>query len=814
MLQCRLCPPPLSTSPSGSFSPSGLAATSPTASARLANMTFGSSFEGPEKKLFVTFTPQSPGLRSMSFSDLNRILSAASCSVISVVRNEHIDSYLLSESSLFIGDNSIMIKTCGTTTLLLALPVIMAIAARNHQYPAMVQYSRTEFSFPEQQPFPHDAFANEVTFLDRVLRFDGLSFEIGSVNSCPEWYVYVAELLPTLASSVPQSLEVFMFDLDPIVMKHFRHEENHERAGTSTAISETTVQCGLQRLLKEGCVVDAYNFVPCGYSLNAICNEDFYTVHVSPEPEASYVSFECSVNTPDLASLVASVVKVFRPGRFTVGFMGGSESRAISRHPESPVYFPTLSKLLSSDYVAASDPSLVRVGGSMWANVGTYANCDRMFPMKVEETEECALDKLVSQFQEDVQFIPSEDVLVRARAAIARIRDVKLPSFVIDVSELNRRALLVKNVWHPQFTSRYAVRCNPDPVLLSFLGLLGWSFEAVSVLEIDALQGAGIKRDKIIFASPLLTPSVIARLEDIGVVSLFDAPGNKLRRAMMEADVGVEVRVSVGMAEESLSVCNAVLKFKRDLYALALDCDPASYLWPSDELNSFLVQGLRTMRKVLDNLPPSVVDNAIVSIGELFPGCRGTDMDAHRLKLVETCESFSNVCFNPGRWLVGPSASLAVHVIGRRMRTGAHVEDPCYYLSDGMYGSFSFLMMEQTTRGHMDNLIASPHVIYRSSSAKSGKPVLQSAGSSLASSDDESTAIDGGDKWVRSILFGPTCDALDRIWVGPLPELSIGDILLFRGMGAYSASASSSFNGFGKNSDTVYVVGPDAVMLG
>jgi ornithine decarboxylase len=49
------------------------------------------------------------------------------------------------------------------------------------------------------------------------------------------------------------------------------------------------------------------------------------------------------------------------------------------------------------------------------------------------------------------------------------------------------------------------------------------------------------------------------------------------------------------------------------------------------------------------------------------------------------------------------------------------------------------------------------------------------------------------------VVFGPTCDSLDRLPDPiPLPEdMEAGDYILFAGMGAYSRSLSTGFNGYG-----------------
>ena len=48
------------------------------------------------------------------------------------------------------------------------------------------------------------------------------------------------------------------------------------------------------------------------------------------------------------------------------------------------------------------------------------------------------------------------------------------------------------------------------------------------------------------------------------------------------------------------------------------------------------------------------------------------------------------------------------------------------------------------------------------------------------------------------ILFGPTCDAFDKLFLEELqlPELNVGDGLGFPTMGAYTNVMTSTFNGF------------------
>jgi S-adenosylmethionine decarboxylase len=68
-----------------------------------------------------------------------------------------------SESSMFVYPHKLILKTCGTTTLLKAVPAILRIAARiGLDRVWRVFYSRKTFMFPERQEYPHSGWDCEV----------------------------------------------------------------------------------------------------------------------------------------------------------------------------------------------------------------------------------------------------------------------------------------------------------------------------------------------------------------------------------------------------------------------------------------------------------------------------------------------------------------------------------------------------------------------------------------------------------------------------------------------------------------------------
>ncbi|KAI9876814.1 MAG: spermidine resistance protein [Pleopsidium flavum] len=172
------------------------------------------AFEGPEKLLEVWFSPSPSalpgstapnGLKAVSAETWKEMLDLVNCKVLSIVESEHVDAYLLSESSMFVFPHKLILKTCGTTTLLCGLPGILEIAALSAGFPHVrgnlargiataatpyrVFYSRKNFLFPNLQRGPHRSWRDEVKSLDKLF-LGGSAYMIGKMNG-EHWYLYL-----------------------------------------------------------------------------------------------------------------------------------------------------------------------------------------------------------------------------------------------------------------------------------------------------------------------------------------------------------------------------------------------------------------------------------------------------------------------------------------------------------------------------------------------------------------------------------------------------------------------------------------------
>ncbi|KAI1075908.1 S-adenosylmethionine decarboxylase [Whalleya microplaca] len=251
------------------------------------------AFEGPEKLLEVWFAPgpkslpsgvKQNGLKSVPSEAWVGMLDMVNCKILSVLEAEHMDAYLLSESSMFVFPHKLILKTCGTTTLLLGLHRLLRIAAEEAGFPFhnakslddihaaatpyRVFYSRKNFLFPHKQQGPHRSWKQEVRYLDDMFE-GGSAYMVGKMNG-DHWYLYITSpettltpprtpvddksptgpistyRIPTglasafngLPESNDETLEILMTDLDPENAKKFYLE--HASAVASTRLSEHT----------------------------------------------------------------------------------------------------------------------------------------------------------------------------------------------------------------------------------------------------------------------------------------------------------------------------------------------------------------------------------------------------------------------------------------------------------------------------------------------------------------------------------------------------------------------------------------------
>lgn len=281
-------------------------------------------YEGTEKLLEIWFTRSDKrtehcDLRKIQRPALEQMLKFARCEILSMRRSDRFDGYVLSESSMFIYRDRVMIKTCGQTTLLNCIEPLLYLARQvGFDQILDVFYSRKSFMRPELQDKTHASFDNEIGILDSEFEF-GSAYCMGKMNrDC--WYLYTLQL--DKGVTVPdQTLELIMVDLDDKVMSLFTRPY-------STSAREATQKSGIDRLFAN-MQIDDYLFEPCGYSMNGFLASGHYvTIHVTPESEFSYVSFETNAPQSSYVELIGKVLRLFQPNKFMMTIFANEASIA------------------------------------------------------------------------------------------------------------------------------------------------------------------------------------------------------------------------------------------------------------------------------------------------------------------------------------------------------------------------------------------------------------------------------------------------------------------------------------------------------
>lgn len=281
-------------------------------------------FEGFEKRLEITFSdppvfsdPTGMGLRALTRAQLDMILEPAACTIVSQLSNSVFDSYVLSESSLFVYPMKIILKTCGTTKLLLSIDPILKLADSVGLTVSGIMYSRGTFNFPDAQLSPHRSFSEEVSFLNGYfgnLASGSHAYVLGD-PMIPNryWHVYSASAADVEDPTAGITLEMCMTGLDRAKAAVFYK-------GEGNGAKEMTKLSGISDIIPSHVICD-FDFDPCGYSMNGIDCGAYSTVHVTPEDGFSYASYEAMGFVPGsfrFGEVVQRALACFEPKEFTV----------------------------------------------------------------------------------------------------------------------------------------------------------------------------------------------------------------------------------------------------------------------------------------------------------------------------------------------------------------------------------------------------------------------------------------------------------------------------------------------------------------
>jgi ornithine decarboxylase len=372
--------------------------------------------------------------------------------------------------------------------------------------------------------------------------------------------------------------------------------------------------------------------------------------------------------------------------------------------------------------------------------------------------------------------------LVRERV-VAAGDDFDEAFYLIDLGRLARQTQLFQKLL-PRVYPHYAIKCNPNPVLVQTLALFGVGFDCASAREIQIAFDAGATPEQIIYANPCKQVSALkyAAAHDV-LVMTFDNFEELNKVKAHHPDAHLVLRIAV---DDSQSVCQFNTKFGARAVDIPRLLEAAWGLGLNVVGISFHVgsgcgsvkpfaDAIASARAIFDSAAAQGHPMNLLDIGGGFPGHVSTYQNNLTFENICACvndaldQHFPEGCgvriiAEPGRYFVAASHTLVTTVIAKRNQPDQQAGQPsvAYYISEGVYGSFNCTVF--------DHYAVTANVVDAAKAA--GAPVV-------------------------SKLFGPTCDSIDCVIKScPLPELQVGDKLYFENMGAYTTAAASHFNGF------------------
>lgn len=384
-----------------------------------------------------------------------------------------------------------------------------------------------------------------------------------------------------------------------------------------------------------------------------------------------------------------------------------------------------------------------------------------------------------------------EAVIEMARSLIDNDR-VNDPFYVLDLT-------VIVNLWQkwqdalPRVQPFYAVNCNRDPALLAVLAALGAGFACVSWAEIEAILKLGVSPDRIVYANPCKAEMQLKYAANVGVnLTTFDSVEEVAKIKKFHPQCSLLLRVNVPDNDADGARCPV----GRGKYgALPEEVEP---LLRAAQRSGLAVAGVSfhidsgvqrpsRLYAAAVGVARGVFDSAsrlgLPKLGILNIGCGFTAGPAFReigdtvriaLQTYFPDEKAISVIGEPDRYFAESAFLLATKVIGKRER--GEVKE--YWINDGVYGSMSCL----------------PH----------GKSEVTSALPLACKSHPRNIRCTGLPKY-RSSVYGQTCADVDIVLTNyMLPDVGVGDWLVFPNMGAYTSATSSNFNGFAASAIQTY----------
>merc|ERR1719379_3304745 len=617
------------------------------------------------------------------------ILKTANCEILSKVTNTNCDvkkarrqrgctAYLLSESSLFVYDNRIVLKTCGKTTPLAALPELLELGGKKGgsagpRHVSTVLYSHPAYFRPELQEPLYRHFDHECRFLESYFP-EGEAHHLGPQGRGVD--LFVANYLPSDVISDFVQAEVYVTGLGSEALEKFGQAK-------SGAVSDFWDVQKCEHL-------DEFRFEPYGYSANALRTGFYSTVHASPQPSCAYMSWSTNAPLPqsELGAFLENVANLAEGVHLTVYLLSLSPLLKAAC-PAIPGYGQGSATTVTTEQFSCSVTAMRRE----IATTGAVA----LAPPKLLES------KVVPPEEQD-----AADVATKYFAAKQKLDDK--PVMFVDTKKVKDKFFEWKEHL-PRVQPCYAVKCNPTEGILQTLARLedGPGFDCASEAEMRKVLSMGVPPECLVYSNPCKQLSGIAFAREAGVsLMVFDneAELDKIAKTFPDAKLLIRVRTDDVSSQCPMSnkfgcaveACPDLLHRAGDVGLTVVGV--SFHVGSGCQKPNAFTDAIRRAEDVMAAGVELGFSMQLLDIGGGFPGNDDVDipfavMAAEIRSALESLDSSNvRVIAEPGRFFAQSCATLCSEVISVSQSDDGTRR---YYLTDGLYGSFNCLLYDHAT---------------------------------------------------------------------------------------------------------------------
>lgn len=354
----------------------------------------------------------------------------------------------------------------------------------------------------------------------------------------------------------------------------------------------------------------------------------------------------------------------------------------------------------------------------------------------------------------------------KAKEIITRLR-IHESFYLVDMTQLEHNI----NTWMtklPHIKPYYAVKCNPDSTIIRTMINKGMGFDCASKNELQSVLELSDKKPDIIFAHPCKHPRDIDYAFSNGVhFTSFDSHSEleKLRFYASKARLVLRIKVSnpyarIQLGDKYGAEPQQALPLLQYAKKLGLVVDGVSFHVGSANNSGVAFQeAIKDSKMILEYARKLGYSPTTLDIGGGFT-CNNFDQVSDTVNQALN-DVFSkkelknmNVIAEPGRYMVENVFSLFTPIIGKKK---TQVNE--YWITDSLYGSFNCILYDKQL------------------------PIIE-------------PLFPENKEIFPSKIWGATCDSADCVVSATeLPEMNVGDWLMFPSFGAYTLAGACQFNG-------------------